>query len=104
MNGSTPMSISRVTAPGASLVCSVVNTRCPVSEAWMAICAVSTSRVSPTMMRSGSCRRKARSVRAKVSPMASFIGTWMMPSMSYSTGSSAVSTLESMVLILFRQA
>ena len=32
-NGSTPMSIKRVMAPGASFVCSVVKTRCPVSDA-----------------------------------------------------------------------
>ena len=35
-NGSTPMSIKRVKALGASLVCSVLNTRWPVSDAWMA--------------------------------------------------------------------
>ena len=35
------MSISRVTVLGASLVCSVASTRWPVSEAWIAICAVS---------------------------------------------------------------
>ena len=44
------------TAPGASLVCSVENTRWPVSAAWMAISAVSWSRISPTMITSGSCR------------------------------------------------
>ena len=47
--------------------------------------------------------RKARRVRAKVNPIASFMGIWMMPSTSYSTGSSAVSNLASMVLI-FRRA
>ena len=31
-----PMSIKRVKALGASLVCSVLNTRWPVSDAWMA--------------------------------------------------------------------
>ena len=31
------MSTSRVNAPAASLVCSVLNTRWPVSEAWMAL-------------------------------------------------------------------
>ena len=35
------MSISRVTVLGASLVCTVASTRWPVSEAWIAICAVS---------------------------------------------------------------
>ena len=98
-NGSTFMSISRVIAPEASFVCSVLNTRWPVSDAWMAISAVSRSRISPTMMMSGSWRRKARSIFANVSPIPSLIGTWMMPSMSYSTGSSAVSSLDSIVLI-----
>ena len=32
------MSVGRVTALAASLVCSVASTRWPVSEAWMAIC------------------------------------------------------------------
>ena len=36
--GSTPISIRRVTVLGASLVCTVLNTTWPVSEAWMAIC------------------------------------------------------------------
>ena len=53
-----PMSSSRATVDGQSLVCSVVNTRWPVSAARMPICAVSRSRVSPTRMTSGSCRRK----------------------------------------------
>src|SRR5206468_8207971 len=39
-NGFTPMSIKRVTALGASLVCRVENTRCPVREALMAMVAV----------------------------------------------------------------
>ena len=59
-NGSTPMSRSRVIELGASLVCSVLNTRCPVSDACTAIWAVSRSRISPTRMLSGSCRRIAR--------------------------------------------
>ena len=71
----------------------------PVSEAWMAICEVSRSRISPTMITSGSCRRKARNALPKVMPTASLIATCMIPSMSYSTGSSAVSSLESMVLM-----
>ncbi len=63
-----PMSISRTGALGASLVCSVEKTRCPVSEAWTAISAVSRSRISPIRTTSGSCRRIARSPRAKVRP------------------------------------
>ena len=63
------MSCSRVIAPGASLVCSVEKTRCPVSAAWMAISAVSRSRISPTMITSGSWRTMWRSPLAKVSPI-----------------------------------
>jgi len=44
-NGSTPMSMSRLTADGASLVCRVESTRCPVIDACMAIEAVSGSRI-----------------------------------------------------------
>ena len=54
------MSRSRVMADGASLVCSVVKTMWPVSDAWIEISAVSRSRVSPTRILSGSCRRMAR--------------------------------------------
>ena len=52
-----PMSINRVTADGASSVCSVESTRWPVCAACIAILAVSWSRISPTRMTSGSCRR-----------------------------------------------
>ena len=47
----------------------VESTRWPVSEAWIAISAVSLSRISPTMMTSGSWRRKARSALANVRPI-----------------------------------
>jgi hypothetical protein len=40
-NGGTPRSFIRLTAPTASLVCSVESTRWPVSAAWMAFSAVS---------------------------------------------------------------
>ena len=73
-----PMSTSRVTALGASLVCSVESTRWPVSDAWSAIWAVSLSRISPTSTTSGSCRRIERSAEAKVSPAFSFTCTWTM--------------------------
>ena len=87
------MSIRRVTAPGASLVCSVASTRWPVSEACTAICAVSRSRISPIITTSGSWRRMARSARAKVISIFGFTGVWPMPSSSYSTGSSTVRML-----------
>ena len=53
---------------GALLVCSVANTRWPVSEASMPVQVVSLSRISPTMMMSGSARRNAFITVAKSSP------------------------------------
>ena len=69
----------------------------------MEICAVSKSRISPTMMMSGSWRKKDFNALANVMPAASLMATCMMPSMSNSTGSSAVSSLESIVLTRRRQ-
>ena len=85
-----PMSMSRVTALAASLVCKVAITRWPVKLACTAICAVSRSRISPIMMTSGSCRRMARSARAKVISMRALTWVWPTPSRSYSIGSSTV--------------
>src|SRR5258706_332688 len=48
------------------LAWTVVKTRCPVSAELMAICAVSVSRISPTMILSGSWRKIDRRPRAKV--------------------------------------
>ncbi len=76
--------------PGASLVCRVESTRWPVRAALTPISAVSKSRISPTMMMSGSCRRKVRRAAAKLRPMSSCICTWLMPAKLNSTGSSAV--------------
>ena len=92
-NGSMPISWSRVKATAALLVWSVVNTRWPVSAASTAVCAVSRSRVSPTSMTSGSCRRNARRIAANVSPMAAFAWICVTPGRSYSIGSSAVEML-----------
>ena len=66
------------------------STRCPVSADWIAICAVSTSRTSPTRMMSGSWRRIALSPLAKVVPASRLICTWLMFPKRYSTGSSMV--------------
>ena len=66
----TPISTRRLTAAEASLVCSVLNTRWPVMAASAAILAVSRSRISPTMITSGSARTSERSAWAKVRPMA----------------------------------
>ena len=72
--GSTPMLISRVMAEQASLVCRVLKTRWPVSAAWMAVRAVSSSRISPTMITSGSCRSSVRRAFENVMPI--FVCTW----------------------------
>ena len=97
--GSMPMFIRRVIVDGASLVCSVESTRWPVMAALIAISAVSKSRISPTRMMFGSCRRKERSAAAKLRPICSFICTWLMPGRLNSTGSSAVMMLTSGVLM-----
>src|SRR5450756_3199789 len=49
----------------ALLVCSVANTRCPVSAAVRAAPMVSKSRISPTRITSGSSRRTLRRALAK---------------------------------------
>jgi len=51
---------------------------------------VSLSRISPTMMTSGSARRKARMMVGKSSPAFLLICTWRKPFWVISTGSSAV--------------
>ena len=73
------MSCNRGMAPGASFVCRVEKTRCPVSEAWIEISAVSRSRISPTMMTSGSWRTMCRSPVAKERPIFAFTGIWLTP-------------------------
>ena len=88
----------RVIAVGASFVCSVESTRWPVSAASTAICAVSRSRISPTMITSGSARIIERSPVAKVRPAFGLTCTWVSPSSWYSTGSSIVMMFFSGVL------
>ena len=98
-NGSTPISFSRVIAPGASFVCIVESTRWPVRAASIEIFAVSLSRISPTITTSGSERRIERSAAANVSPARWLICTWLMPASRNSTGSSTVMMLISGRLI-----
>ena len=93
----------RVSVVGASLVCRVESTMWPVCAALIAISAVSRSRISPTMMMSGSWRRNARSAAANVSPAFSFRLTWLMPGRLISAGSSAVEMLIPGLLRRFRQ-
>ena len=66
----------------------------------MAISAVSRSRISPTMMTSGSWRTMWRSPEAKESPIFGRTGIWLTPLSWYSTGSSMVMILRSAPLIL----
>ena len=61
----------------------------------MAICAVSLSRISPTMMTSGSARKKARKALAKVQSILGLTCTWRSPGWVISMGSSAVQILRS---------
>ena len=56
----------RSTVLEASMVCRVEKTRWPVSAAVSAISIVSRSRISPTRITFGACRRAARSASAKV--------------------------------------
>ena len=73
------MSSKRVTVSGAEFVCSVDSTMWPVSAALMAMPPVSRSRISPTMMMFGSCRRNAFSAAAKVMPISLRTSTWLIP-------------------------
>ena len=86
----TPISTRRCTAEAASRVCSVESTRCPVMAASAAMRAVSVSRISPTMMMSGSLRSSVRRMPAKSSPMTDFTSLCITPSSRRSMGSSTV--------------
>ena len=97
------MSTRRVTAFAASFVWSVESTRCPVSDACTAICAVSRSRISPTSTTFGSCRRIDRSADANVNPAFSCTCTCTIPGMRYSTGSSTVTMFTPSLLIWLMQ-
>ena len=94
-----PISVSRVTALGASFVCSVDSTRWPVRAASTASCAVIRSRISPISTMSGSERRIAGSTAANVRPALWFTCTWFTPGSRYSTGSSTVMMLTVGLLI-----
>ena len=78
-NGCTPMSIKRATAEGASLVCSVLKTRWPVRLAFVAMLAVSRSRISPIMMMFGAWRSMERNAAGNVMPISVFTCTWLIP-------------------------
>ena len=83
----------RLTVSGASTVWSVESTRWPVSAADRAVWTVSSSRISPTRMMSGSCRRTRRSARLKEtvsSPTSRWLMTERRSRCRYSIGSSIV--------------
>ena len=88
-----PMSRKRCSADTESVACSDDSTRWPVRADCTAMRAVSTSRISPTRITSGSCRKMERSPVANVSPACSFVWIWLMLGKTYSTGSSIVITL-----------
>ncbi|KWV88552.1 hypothetical protein PFLmoz3_01447 [Pseudomonas fluorescens] len=89
-------------ALGASLVCKVEKTRCPVSAAWIAISAVSWSRISPIMMMSGSWRSRARMPLANVRSMLCWTCIWLKAGSTISIGSSTVHRLTSRVASCLR--
>ena len=99
--GGTPRSSIRVAALAASFVCSVESTRWPVSAAWIAISAVCRSRISPTMMMSGSCRISARTPSAKLRSIAACTCIWLNDGSIISIGSSIVQTFTSLVASVF---
>ena len=82
-----------------SVACSDESTRWPVSADCTAMRAVSTSRISPTRMTSGSWRRIALSPPANVMSACSLIWIWLIDGKTYSTGSSMVMMLRSESLI-----
>ncbi|MCY1188699.1 hypothetical protein D9M73_298410 [compost metagenome] len=68
-----------------------------MSAAWIAISAVSRSRISPIMMMSGSCRISARTPLAKVRSMLCCTCIWLKAPSIISMGSSMVQTFTSLV-------
>ena len=88
-----PMSRKRCRAAAESVACRDDSTKWPVSADCTAIRAVSTSRISPTRITSGSWRRIDRRPLAKVIPAWSLVWIWLMVGKTYSTGSSIVMML-----------
>src|SRR2546425_6383819 len=83
----------RSTVEAAVVVCSVPNTRWPVSAVSIAIAMVSRSRISPTSTMSGSSRSADRSARLKLSvctPTCRWVMTHFLFSCTNSIGSSIV--------------
>ncbi len=86
-------SMMRLIVSGASTVCSVENTRWPVSAAERAVCTVSVSRISPTRITSGSWRSTRRSAWPKLfvsRPTSRWLSTERLSECTNSIGSSIV--------------
>ena len=66
-----------------------------MSAAWTACAAVSPSRISPTMITSGSWRSTWRSASANPVPVLVFAAIWLNSSCTISMGSSMVTTFTS---------
>ena len=80
----------------ASRVCRVESTRCPVSAAESAVRTVSSSRISPIRITSGSWRSTRRMARAKLSvsmPTSRWLMIERLSRCRYSIGSSSVMML-----------
>ena len=91
-------------AETASFVCSVENTKCPVSEDLRAISRLSSSRISPITMISGSWRSMVRRALLKSSPAFSLSAICCTSGKRYSMGSSAVMIFLDTLFISFRAA
>ena len=83
----------RFTVSTASIVCRVLSTRWPVSAALSAVPTVSSSRISPIRITSGSCRSTRRSACANElvsKPISRWWTTERWSRCRYSIGSSIV--------------
>lgn len=88
----------------AELVCTVEKTRCPVIAASIAISSVSLSRISPTIIISGSCLSTDLSQEAKVKLISDLICDWLSQVILFSTGSSNVVIFTSTAFIFVNAA
>ena len=88
--GFKPILIILSNVSAADLVWRVERTRCPVRDAAVAVLRVSRSRISHTIIISGSCLKQALSPDSNVTQFLSSISDWTTHSSSYSIGSSRV--------------
>lgn len=93
----------RVSVSAAEFVCIVESTRCHVKDASIAIFIVSLSRISHTIIMSGSWRKAVRKPDANEYPISGNTWLWFTQSRVFSTGSSSVIIFTSGVLRFIRQ-